>query len=70
MNNQKPVYVTSIDVCTMLHISRPGLWRLRHTFPKPIQFTPHGKKLYKYDEVINWVEKHQKTSNHDPLSLV
>lgn len=58
-----PDLIKSGAVAELLGVSRSHLRNfLRHlpTFPRPIQYTPHGHKYWHRAEILNWYEKNER----------
>ena len=70
----EPLTLSTAEVCALLGISKPSLWRIRHsddTFPKPVAFGPGVIKANRYDRelVEQWYQKHVQAANESATDL-
>ena len=60
-------FLTTTQLCELLHISVQTLWRFKQNFPQPIR-VGRGKNIYRRSDIDKWAETQLKKSNSLPLA--
>ena len=58
INTTTPEFLTTKEVCKLLHVSVATIWRFRASFPAPIRIGT-GKNLYRKKDIDKWADEQQ-----------